>query len=1420
MSHQSLTCPICLDWLEEPIISPCCGNAISRQCFATWLENARTCPVCRTNLNDFNPQIAPTSKNIIDMVTEAQNNNVQIPAPVPIFPEQKNPNQGWFGMIKRICNNNINQSVIGKLELINKNKTHFKTLLIPVIDKSGSMAGRSFDQVKYSLSRIVDITYNNPHLMTNLVSYCDSASTIEINTGIAQSHYEQIVRQLSAGGGTSFKSAFNEILKICSKYKDDNLISSIVILFLTDGEDSSVSGTVARTQLVMTLKKDIEAIWHKEYTVHTIGFTGNHDHVFLNELRLIGKEGAYRYADPKEDTDCISSKINSILDVIVVTTSVPIKLFDNGIPLIINENGKYWLNLTKCNMSNPLEFQISIDNAEPITIIAEFAEEDNDPVISNEWFSLLIDQIASELLLLSNKENSIDKELHCEILQQRSRAIRCRLERSSSNYVRLEKLVESLNIIQAGGTVDQRKLNDAKFEGQFQTKTNLYTNTNTNTITLPSQNSGFSQPKYMPRYIPWETMNPPAIKRCDSSDKSSEIFKVLGSYDTSQACDWISDNLSSYLDEKDKNGSNGLIVASSIGRVNVIKTILEHSSFDKSTINETNNLGYNAIDMATLFGYWISFDLLVEHGAIPTIEGKLLLRTCISKNYYNLANRLLKNNFAFITEDMENSAPTGEATRWLNDKSQKEISMETAILKGMIDEVENKLNNTTSNNTTSNNTISNNTTSISWKSLTEIFHKSSSDHVKIVSLLLSNNKANANEVINIVDQGENEIIWPLFIAAEKGNLNMVKLLLKYSDVNKQNLKGTTPLWIACCNKHIDVILELIQAGADPNITNFKGDSPLIPACQKGSDSIVEILLESGADLNAYNKNRDNPVLICCRTGQAKILEILLKRFHPTELKTMLSTYAEIDGFVPLLASTELDKVECIKVCVKYGANLEERTQLDNQIISGATAVHLAAFYGRINALRVLQDLGADIISQTVTHGYTPLHIAIKQSQKDVARYLLTLPQGKQCLQIRDNDNRLPVYYANKEGNESIMEEFFINKLEKMLNSVMFAEPNVTSACADVLVKYGQSLGCYEYNEITDMACANGSNLLSNALLTGNKSLIDAFINMNANQNMKDDYGLSPMFWKAYLGYDISDIQIPNETLDQLNKVALVGKTSMQNKLLLNLKAEPPQNIPKLLLNENSLLNKMKDGYAFKVHNKVLATLKNSRGEEQSIIGFIEKLKNGKVFPLGKQYLEYIIWNSKIHLIKIIASGETILNAVHLLALYLYSSNQIIFENVNLGISNYKENNIWNPFICCLYQAIDLLPPYCGEVYRGVNILFNLEDFAIGKTLKWDTFAICSREFAGPSELINMKTGIIFIIHSKTGKDISSYSKNPVDAEIIFSPGTEFLIQNYYVGSTICLAQANIRKSTYSVKDTDLMKAMKGECCIIVELVQV
>jgi len=58
--------------------------------------------------------------------------------------------------------------------------------------------------------------------------------------------------------------------------------------------------------------------------------------------------------------------------------------------------------------------------------------------------------------------------------------------------------------------------------------------------------------------------------------------------------------------------------------------------------------------------------------------------------------------------------------------------------------------------------------------------------------------------------------------------------------------------------------------------------------------------------------------------------------------------------------------------------------------------------------------------------------------------------------------------------------------------------------------------------------------------------------------------------------------------------------------------------------------KMSEGYNIKIHRSVLTKLRNS--SEPSILGFLEKLKNNKVFPDGKGCLEQLLWESRIHIV--------------------------------------------------------------------------------------------------------------------------------------------------------------------------------------------
>ena len=1403
-----MCCPISLEIFNDPISLPCCGQAISRQSIIDCMSNSLLCPLCKKSLNKFNAYTCPKSVNIAYLI-ENYKKSLQDSTQMN---KKSLENNDWNGIIKIVPTDmhNIYSTVIGQLILKTSNvKQLYKTLLIPVIDKSGSMSGNPTSQVKYSMNRLLDITYKHNNILTNIITYNDRATTMQVDTSNQQTMYTTMVDNMSAGGGTSFTCAFDEIIKRLDTYKNDNNISSLVVVFLTDGEDSSVS-RYDRLSLVQKLKSNIANIWTKPYIVHSIGFGSSHDFDFLNNLRQIGSsEGSYRYADPSEDSDNLSSKINGILNVIAVSSSIPIEVLatNQSIPIlsICNENDKtkYWINLTNKNQNESYMYQIKIgtDVFDVIVPISQCDSVDEEEKIKNDWYSHLIDNIASELLQLSNfAEMTIDKEIHLELLTNRSRSILMRVS-TEEQKTRLTKLSENINLMKSGGKLDKLKLTDMKFEGKYITEKkgdyikqgSVYRPSyyNPNQLALPSISTNLGRKC-------WNTIE--ITKEMKYSRTSDFIFDVIENWNNENAINWLNQNIKN-IDTVDNNGSNILIVASYMGRCKIVEHIAKIKQF---FVNETNNYNYSSLDMAVLRGYWKSCEILLNFGAKLSIDGNLLLRTLISNRHFITASLLVKQNFVVVTPDMHSNVPTNEGLQWLSKISEKNIDPETAFLKGIFDVVENNIKNMKP---------------FSLEKFIEIFEQPSDNHVKIVKLLCENNLIDPNQIITKEENKETLLLTSFFLTCEKGNKSMFNVLKKYTKqfVNFQNERGTTCLWIACCNKHIDMVMELLEMGADPNICNFKGDGPLIPCIQKGHATLVELLLESGASIKDFNKNRDGPVLIACRTGQASILETLLKSVNQETVQELLNTYAEIDGFVPLLAATELDKTSCIRTCHKFGANLETKTENNNAVIAGATSIHLACHYGRLSSLQTLCSLGADMGAVTNVSGQNILHIAIKQGHSECVRYILMSSCGKQLMNVSDNDGKLPMYYAKMTGNEAIFNEFFVDRLAIKLESALYTSSEVESKCANVLTNYSQSLGAYEYSDLMKIDMGSNMSLLTHALLNNNKSLIENIIKFSPESlHTKDDYGLSPAFWANILGYQLCELDEPSkQCIDRVKKYSLQG---LQNKLLLNIKPGKPALLQ--LKDYNNQLEKMNDGY----ESKVINDLTVFESSEQSILGFLDKLKNAKYFADGKDCLDNLLWNSKINLIKIIASEEynDALQPLHIMALYLYTSNFTIFQSVNRTLIDWKNNQVFHGFIQCLYQAIKTLEPCdATEVYRGVNTCFDIEMYKIGTIMQWNTFSICSREYSTTTELITQNKGIIFVIKSKVAKDVSKFSKNKQNCEVVFLPGTRFIITNHYIASNICLSQRNIRNTTFGInnknKDAYYTKVMKNEASIIIEL---
>jgi hypothetical protein len=200
-------------------------------------------------------------------------------------------------------------------------------------------------------------------------------------------------------------------------------------------------------------------------------------------------------------------------------------------------------------------------------------------------------------------------------------------------------------------------------------------------------------------------------------------------------------------------------------------------------------------------------------------------------------------------------------------------------------------------------------------------------------------------------------------------------------------------------------------------------------------------------------------------------------------------------------------------------------------------------------------------------------------------------------------------------------------------------------------------------------------------------------------------------------------------------------------------------------------------------------------------------------------VDFMLWDAKINALKRIAAGLAgPLSAIHIIALYLYTGYPEVFRKANTVLqSQPSPTSLWPPFVQCLYQGLELLPAWQGETYRAVESTFSQDMYRVGEVVSWNAFSLCTQEWRKVTYQLDRKSGIIFIIQSRSAREIHPYSRYAADRELVFLPETKFVVKDLYKPDILCLGQANIRATTFAVSGKDIANATRGTACIIVEL---
>lgn len=393
----------------------------------------------------------------------------------------------------------------------------------------------------------------------------------------------------------------------------------------------------------------------------------------------------------------------------------------------------------------------------------------------------------------------------------------------------------------------------------------------------------------------------------------------------------------------------------------------------------------------------------------------------------------------------------------------------------------------------------------------------------------------------------------LHVAAARGELEIVKKLLDFVEINAKDSVGFSALHDASIFGQTHVIEFLLSKSADINSVNQWGNTPLIESCIYSCEESVMKLLEFGAD--PFSKNNDNnSCLQYCSKSLRKVIKNFIdinnnlfqmkkqplaavpeppveKRKPGRPRKIVIADESAVSR-VPQKKQKIKEESSDAKKAIKLDPNFRERS-------SGRSLLHKACIKGNLAAVKELISLGADINSRD-NAGYSSLHEACIYEDLSVVKFLLENGASVNAIAV---DGNTPLHEAVESENLDLIKCLLSsganpnainqsglsplllsenNEIKALLNSYKqsFTDPSADNSVSPKLkekIFKAVESGNTEYLKLllAKTSCLEfknerGLTILHECVLKGHVRMIELLLENGAFVNSFSDFGSTPL----------------------------------------------------------------------------------------------------------------------------------------------------------------------------------------------------------------------------------------------------------------------------------------------------------------------